>query len=94
MAMALGSQLGNFLQQVLQHLTIVLEKTRWSFSQVCLACFKTTKTLEPSARTRVSMINSYKCSFFFILTDLNPANIATRISPDNNFGGTAHHIGP
>ena len=34
MAMALGSQFGNFLQQTLQHLSIVVETTYWSVSQI------------------------------------------------------------
>ena len=37
MAMGLGSELGNFLQQTLQHLPIVVETAYWSNSRVCLA---------------------------------------------------------
>ena len=79
MAMALDSQLGKFLQQSLQHLPIVVETTYWSDSQVCLVWLKSTKTLKTFVRNRVNMIN-YKCNFFFIPTDHNPADIATRIS--------------
>ena len=43
MAMAFGSQLGQFLQQTLQQWPIVVETTYWSDSQVCLAWLKSTK---------------------------------------------------
>ena len=79
MAMALGSQLGNCLQQTLQHLPIVLETT-FSNSHVCLARLTSTKTLKTFVRNRVNMINNYKCTFFFIPTDHNEADIATLIS--------------
>ena len=78
MAMALGSHLEKFLQQTLQHLPIVVETTDWSDSQVCLAWLRSAQTLKTFVRNRVNMINNYKCSFFFIPTDHNPAAIATR----------------
>ena len=80
MGMALGSQIGQFLQQNLQHQAIVVETTFWSDSQVCLAWLKSTKTVKTFVRNRVNMINNYKCKFFFIPTDLNPADTATRIT--------------
>ena len=80
-AMALDAQLGQFLQQTLQHQPIVVETTYCVNSQVCLAWLKSTKKLKTFVCNGVNMINNYKCSFFFIPTDLNPANIATRICP-------------
>ena len=80
MAMSLSSQLGIFSQRTLQHLPIVVETTYWSNSQVCLSWLKSTKTLQTFARNRVSMINNYKSSFFFIPTDHNPVDIATHMS--------------
>ena len=78
MAMALGSQLGKFVQQTL-HLPIVVDTTYYSDSQVCLAWLKSTKILKTFVRNRVHMIKHYK-GIFFIPTDHNPADIATRIS--------------
>ena len=80
MATALESLLEKFLQQTLQYLPIVVETTNCSYSQVCLAWPKSTKTLKTFVRNQVNVIYSYKCSCFFNSTNLNPAYIATRIS--------------